>query len=96
MSSVMLVLDCVPPTVRFHCLPLYVYPKSLTMTWHLCCLLLCPTGERKGQFRRDGYLHVNGGAFRMDNWTSFGKVKNEAWLEYVAVDESGQYLISII
>jgi hypothetical protein len=88
-------LDCKVPTPKLHCLPLSVDTHQ-SPKWNVSCLLLGPTGVLKGQFRRLGILHIFTGAFGMEDWTDFRDVKNEAWLEYEALDGNGQYIISII
>jgi hypothetical protein len=94
--GVFIILDCLPPTLRFHCLPLFVDTSTSSSGWHLCGLLLCPTGDIKGQFRRFGYIHMNRGGFDIQDWRDFPNAKNEDWLDYESVCENGQYLISII
>jgi hypothetical protein len=93
--TVYISLDCKLPTLRLHCLPLFVDTHQLPH-WNVSCLLLGPTGISKGQFSRFGVLHVFAGAFGMEDWTSFRDAQNEGWLEYETLDDNGQYTISIV
>lgn len=88
-------LDCKPPTLSLHCLPLFVDTHQLR-DWNVSCLLLCPTGDGKGQFRRFGVLHIFARAFGMEDWSGFREPKNEDWLEYEALSDNDQYIISIV
>ncbi|KAF8850026.1 HET-domain-containing protein [Acephala macrosclerotiorum] len=87
-------LDCQPPTLRLHCLPLFVNTEQAE--WNASCLLLSPTRVSKGQFRRFGILSIFAGTFGMKDCTGFRDTKNEPWLEYEALGSNGQYMISIV
>lgn len=88
-------LDCIPSTHKLHCLPLFLDNHQVTI-WNMSCLLLEPSGNCSGQFRRVGALHAFCGALGMQAWTQFGRKKNESWFEYEARCEDGRYLISIV
>ena len=88
-------LDCKLPALHLHCLPIFVHDYDLH-NWILCCLLLSPTGDVKGQFERVGALRFYDGTFGMREWREFPEVKNECWLEYEGRICSDQYNISII
>ena len=88
-------LDCKIPSLQFHCLPLFADTYQPD-DWEIYCLLLSPTGEVKGQFERSGTLHFSASAFEMRDWTKFGEVKNEGWLEHEGRSRNDQYNISII
>jgi hypothetical protein len=88
-------LDCKLPALQLHCLPLFVDTHQLPH-WGVSCLLLGPTGDVKGQFRRFGFLHAFAEAFGMEDWTGFRDSKNEDWLEYEALDDDDKYIISIV
>ena len=62
--------DCKPPTLQFHGLPLLVDTHLLPL-WTAFCLLLGPTGDVKGQFKRLGTLYFSAGDLRMADWTEF-------------------------
>jgi hypothetical protein len=88
-------LDYMLPTSQLHCLPLFVDTHQ-SPQWSVSCLLLGPTGDVKGQFRRVGILHAFSGALGMEDWTDFRGTKNEAWLEYEALCSNDRYIISIL
>ena len=88
-------LGCKLPALHLHCLPIFVHDWHLH-NWNLCCLLLSPTGDVKGQFERVGTLHIRAGTFGMRKWREFRDVKNECWLEYEGQSRNDQYNISII
>ncbi|KAF5865938.1 hypothetical protein ETB97_001514 [Aspergillus alliaceus] len=88
-------LDCALSTHQLHCLPLFLDNHQLPI-WNVSCLLLEPTGDLKGQFRRVGALNAFSGALGMQSWTNFEDKKNEDWLEYEARDDDGRYVVSIL
>ena len=88
-------LDCKPPSLQFHCLLLSVHTHHLPL-WNAPCLLLSPTGDVKGQFKRFGTLHFSAGDLGILDWTKFREVKNESWLEYEGRTRNDEYEISII
>jgi hypothetical protein len=87
-------------SVQAHCVPLQmvrqtgVYAAAET----LYCLLLAPTGVKKGQFRRPGLLSVGyyQGQSRVGDWRVTDGVVNEEWMEYESARGDGRYVISII
>ena len=83
-------LDCKPPSLQFHCLLLSVHNHHLPL-WNAPCLLLSPTGDVKGQFKRFGTLHFSAGDLGILDWTKFREVKNESWLEYEGRTRNDQY-----
>ena len=90
-------LDSKVPTLKLHCLPLFVDTHThRSPAWNISCLLLGPTGVLKGQFKRLGIMDIFAGALGIEDWTNFRDVKSEDWLEYEALDGNGQYMISII
>ncbi|KAI1355948.1 heterokaryon incompatibility protein-domain-containing protein [Xylaria sp. FL0043] len=91
-NNVEIRLDCKPPSLRFHCLPVLAPSSSLI------CLLLCPTGTQKGQFRRYGTIEIHPDSLGLGKsvWEGFLQIANEDWLEFESRDEDGWYTISII
>jgi len=80
---------------RLHCLP--IRGRHMYMT----CMLLEPTGSKKGQFQRYGMMYWftndhNIVPLEEDNIVPLEKVQNEEWLEFEEHVGKGQYIISII
>ncbi|KIM95138.1 hypothetical protein OIDMADRAFT_184232 [Oidiodendron maius Zn] len=88
-------LDRVYTTLEFHCLPLFLDTRQLP-TWHVTCLLLEPTGIKKGQFKRVGILLASTGALGMISWNDFQDIRHEHWLEYESILDKNRYRISIL
>jgi len=80
-----------PPSFQLHCMPLFVNSHEV-----LCALLLVPTGDVRGQFRRVGMLHPEFDIEDGVDWTQFPHFKNESWLEYESVNDEGKYTVTII
>ncbi|PWY88537.1 HET-domain-containing protein [Aspergillus heteromorphus CBS 117.55] len=101
-GRIFLTLDCTPSTHKLHCVPLYVtktQSQSPSPGWAMSLLLLEPTGETRGQFRRVGGMTVFSGALGMEDWAAFGDVSKEGWMEYEDLDmkiEEGRYWISVV
>jgi len=100
----MVEIDCQLPSDKLHCLPLFVNThspllreeNSQTLYWNVACLILCSTGDAKGQFRRFGTLHIFSGAFGIEDWRVFKRSQKEAWFEYESTDDKQNYTMSII
>jgi len=83
--------DVRPSSFQLHCMPLFIDNGGC-----LCALLLVPTGDRRGQFRRVGMLHPPLYDKRSVHWAQLPHFKNESWLEYESVNDEGKYTITII
>ena len=83
--------DIRPPSFQLHCMPLFV-----DIDGFLCALLLAPTGDVRGQFRRVGLLHPKFDDKGDVYWTKLPHFENESWLEYESVNDDGKYTITII
>jgi hypothetical protein len=80
---------------KVHCLPLYLDNTF----FRLPCLLLSPTGNMRGQFRRVGLLSVvttSETARDLSSWMHPHPAVNEEWMEYEEACGEGRYIISII
>ena len=87
--------DCEPLTPQLHCFPLFI-ANYASIAWTAICLLLEPTGARKGQFRRVGWIRGRLPLMGIVDWEDFGVIRNETWFEYEAIDGDGKYIVSII
>jgi hypothetical protein len=77
-------LDCKPPSLRFHCLPVLGNR----------CLLLSPTGKQRGQFERYGLVVLTPKSGSM--WDRLLPVKNEDWMEFESQLEDGRCTLTIV
>ncbi|KUJ13387.1 HET-domain-containing protein [Mollisia scopiformis] len=59
-------------------------------------LLLVPTGNSRGQFRRVGLLYFKWDEWVEDSWDEAIRAENHDWLEYVEFDGVDKYTITII
>jgi hypothetical protein len=87
-------LDSELPANGLHILPITA-PRTQANLGTMSCLLLAPTGEARGQFRRFGVLYLLAANVEGD-WARFRQFHNEEWLGYEANDGSGNYMISIV
>jgi len=83
--------DRMSPSLQLHCMPLFIDCHG-----YLCALLLVPTLDTRGQFRRVGMFRTEFRKKKPMDWNQLGSFKNESWLEYESVDEDGKYTITII
>jgi hypothetical protein len=63
--------------------------------WTRSCLLIQPTGLKKGQFKRYGKYEFGGQCYRLSAREDLKNVRNEEWLEFESVGEDGKYIVSI-
>ncbi|PQE12349.1 Heterokaryon incompatibility protein [Rutstroemia sp. NJR-2017a BVV2] len=91
-NSIEITLDCKPPSLKFHCLPMVVPSHSMI------CLLLLPTGTQKGQFSRYGTVTISRNSLGLGEsvYEDFWQIKNEDWLEFESRDEEGWCTLSIV
>jgi len=94
-GSLYIRLDCIFSSSEIHCLPLFVDIHQAP-NYFLACLLLSPTGNRKGQFQRIGALGAFSGALGLNDWAQFRNVANEPWLQYETPCGNDMYTISIV
>jgi hypothetical protein len=80
-----------PPSSRLHCIPLFIDDLG-----YLCALLLTPTQDTRGRFRRVGMFRTLFSDKDSVDWNQLPHFKNESWLEYEFVDDDGKYTITII
>lgn len=66
---------------------------SMNSSRGIICILLEPTGSKKGQFQRHGILEMD---LEDYNIVSREEVRNQEWLEFEEDVGEGQYVISII
>jgi hypothetical protein len=83
------------PYNALHCL---VIEAGDTFRLHqiLDCLLIQPTGLKKGEFRRFGVYNFWSHDHRISSLNDIKNARNEEWLEYESVGEEGKYIVSII
>jgi hypothetical protein len=62
----------------------------------LDCLLIQPTGLRKGEFRRFGVYSFWSQDYKISSLNDIKNARNEEWLEYESEGEDGKYIVSII
>jgi hypothetical protein len=71
---------------KLHCMPISHHEGFYS------CLLLQPTGQTKGQFKRHGtvniYLNNGGGPWEY--------IRNEEWLEYESLDGINIYTVTVV
>jgi len=91
MSSHDFYFDRRPPSFQLHCMPLFI-----DCLGYLCALLLVPTRDTRGQFRRVGMFRTLFREKEPVDWNQLDSFKNESWLEYESVDDKGKYTITII
>ena len=91
MNSHMFDFDRRPSAFQLHCMPLFI-----DYIGYLCALLLVPTRDTRGQFRRVGIFRTLFEEKEPVDWNQLDSFKNEPWLEYESVDDDGKYTITII
>lgn len=80
-----------PPSFRLHCIPLFI-----DCLGYLCALLLTPTRDTRGRFRRVGMFRTLFSDKALVDWNQLDNFKNESWLEYESVNDEGKYTVTII
>jgi hypothetical protein len=79
---------------KVHCLPLSLDTSYST---RLSCLLLRPTGNKRGQFFRLGLLTIiTHEKAELLSWEHPHLAVNEEWMEYEEACRNGRYIVSII
>jgi hypothetical protein len=80
-----------PPLYQLHCMPLFI-----DCLGYLCALLLTPTRDTRGRFRRVGMFRTLFGSKALVDWNQLDQFKNESWLEFESVNDDRKYTISVI
>jgi hypothetical protein len=88
--------DVDEPFQNLHCLVMADKERNQNKNWKFWCLLIQPTGARKGEFRRYGVLSVYPEGYNLSALDDLKSVQNKEWLEYESVGKDGKYIVSII
>jgi hypothetical protein len=77
-----------------HCIPIQRVTIPFDTSDNLFgCILLQPTGLKKGQFRRYGWMCLDCDYFKIETWEN---IQSEEWLEFEERNLNGVSTITVI
>jgi hypothetical protein len=95
-SSLRRVRDVDKSVRNLHCLMMLDWDRGSEEKWMLACLLIQPTGAKRGQFRRYGRVILSGKNNNLRHLSDLQNAQNEEQLEFESVGEDGKYIVTIV